>query len=167
MLFLVNMPFALSPLPSDGQERFLPLHADGGMTGADNTFAALDAIHRYMRTRVKCAGCRAVVLCYSVGDAAEERWEIVERTEQTFGRERVAWTLLREEKMWRINGVKSEPNPMSLAESLPKKAECQFYVRDSERANVREGYARLVSLLNDRGWARLGYGILDINGDGI
>lgn len=162
VLFLVNMPFAISPI-----ERVLPLCSDGGLTGARWTFAALQAIHGFAQRNRGAESVRACVLCYSVGNSQEGRWEIAERAEELFPG-RVRWNLLVNERMWRVNGRKEQPNPMSLAAGLKLKAECRFYVRDEQRDAVRRGYEELARALaapaQDGGgrWDVLGYGIVDV-----
>jgi hypothetical protein len=163
VLFLVNMPFALTPI-----ERALPLSADGGLTGARWTFAALQAIYGFGQRNSGARGVRACILCYSVGNRAENRWEVVQRAEQLFPG-RVRWKVLKNERMWRVNGKKEQPNPMDLVDGLPRKADCRFYVRDEQREKVRAGYHELARTLatpvvgGGGRWDVLGYGLLDVD----
>jgi len=166
VLFVINMPFALSPAPPEGRAdrpRYLPLSADGGLTGAARTFAALAALAQFQRENRARERARAVVLCYTVGDRERDRWQVVDKARALFGEGNVTWRLLADQKMWRVNGVKAEPNPMSLAESLPKKAGCRYYVVDKDRDEVRAGYHRLVEQLAAEGFRDLAYGIVDID----
>lgn len=159
-LFLINMPFALSPLPE-----VLPLTSDGGITGADLTFASLNAIHKIANQNNKSNTMRALVLCYSVGNIEHDKWEVVDYAVDMFGANHVKWKILKDEKMWRINGRKEQPNPMNLKAGLPLKADCRFYVSNKDRNKIREGYENLATTLyqSDNKWDVLGYGILDIS----
>ncbi len=164
VLFVVNMPFALAPAPPPGDERvsgYLPLSSDGGTTGARMTFAALSAIADFAAARPS-ENTRLALLCYSMGNLEEERWQVVEHAKQLFGEERVSWSLARDRKMWRVNGVKAELNPMSLVEGLPKKADCRYYIQDKDRNEVLTGYQRLAADMNNVGWDALGYGVLEV-----
>ena len=159
VLFLVNMPFALAPLPG-----VLPLSADGGQTGTRLTFAALDAIDRFHDARRNPGITRACVLCYSVGNRDSDIWEVVRRAQALFGAGRIEWKILEGERMWRVNGRKEQSNPMDLG-LVPLKAECRLYVGDEDRDATREGYINLVETLQGPPdhWDALGYGILDIH----
>ena len=157
ILFLTNMPFAIAPLPD-----VLPLTSDGGITGAKWTFKALEAIHNFTTKNQDKDSIHASILCYTVGNKQREKWEVVDKAEQLFGKSKVSWTLLKDETMWRIDGKKEQLNPMNLAEGLPKKADCKFYVSDDDRERVRAEYNNLAKSLNNVGWEYLGYGIVDI-----
>lgn len=163
-LFVVNMPFALSPAnrAEDGV-RFLPLSADGGTTGATLTLAFLRALYGLRAVASPGKQVRAAVLCYSVGARATGRWQVVEEARRLFGASAVSFEIQSDEAMWRVNGIKAERNPMDLASGLPKKAECRFYVRDRNRDEVRAGYHELARHLSGEGWDSLAYGVLDID----
>ena len=152
-LFAINMPHALSPFPNA-----LPQASDGGQTGIEWTVAALQAL-----TTLIGSGGVAVILCYSLGNAQQSRWEIVEKALQLFPPSNVRWELLKDVRIWRINGKKDQPNPMLLREGLPLKADCKLYVKDEQRDKVRQGYIQLVSFLEKEGWDVLGCGILEVN----
>lgn len=159
ILFLINMPFAIAPLPN-----ILPLTADGGTTGAKWTFKALEAIKKFADNNQNKESIHASILCYTVGNQQQDEWEVVDKAKQLFGDSKISWTLLKDQTMWRINGKKEQPNPMNLAEGLPKKADCPFYVSDkNDRELVRTKYNNLATSLNNAGWEYLGYGILDIH----
>lgn len=157
VLFLINMPFAIAPLPN-----ILPLATDGGVTGAKWTFKALEALKNFVLNNPDKDSIHASILCYTVGDRQHSKWEVVEKANQMFGESKVSWTLLKDEKLWRVNGKKEQLNPMNLAEGLPKKADCQLYVKDRDREELRTQYKNLVKSLNNAGWEYLGYGIVDI-----
>ena len=159
VLFLVNMPFALSYLKG-----VLPLSADGGHTGAEKTFEAIEAIARFQDSRASGGETRACIVCYSVGKLDADEWEVVVKAAALFGSNRVRWTILSDQRMWRINGRKEHLNPMDLA-LIPTKAECQLYISDDGRADARLGYWNLVDTLRNspHHWDVLGYGILDID----
>jgi hypothetical protein len=159
VLFVVNMPFAISPLLEDGGHA-LPLSTDGGEAGADLTIAALRAIREAMRS-LPAAAARACVLNYSVGQTEQGPWLVREIAETLFGREQVRFTVLSHETMWRINGKKEQPNPMPIS-SLSKKAECKYYVTDDRREEIRRGYKEREKQLQHAGWNFLSYGVVDI-----
>ncbi|MEA5472084.1 hypothetical protein [Spirulina sp. 06S082] len=157
ILFLTNMPFAIAPLPN-----VLPLAADGGITGATWSFKALEAIHKFAMNNLDKDSIHASMLCYTVGNKQQDKWEVIDKAEQLFGKSKVSWKLLEDQTMWRINGKKEQPNPMNLAEGLAKKADCKFYVSDEDRERVRTEYHNLAKSLNNSDWEYLGYGIIDI-----
>ncbi|MCL0064868.1 2Fe-2S iron-sulfur cluster-binding protein [Dehalococcoidia bacterium] len=151
-LFVVNMPHALSPSPG-----VLPKTSDGGETGLEPTIAALNALLPF-----RGSAHVAIVLCYSLGNLKQNRWDIVEQAKKLFQEDTIQWKLLRDTRIWRINGKKEQPNPMILREGLPKKADCRLYVKDENREKVRQSYNQLVDLLEGKGWEVLGCGILRI-----
>jgi hypothetical protein len=158
VLVIANMPFALAPEPES-----LPRSAEGGRYGYELTYNALEAVSQLERSLAHQSRLRALVLAYSVGSVSDNRWLVHRHAEELFGPERVKWHLLAEEKLWRINGRKQQPNPMPLA-SLELKADCQFYVRDpARREAVREGYRVLERELAENGCDHLAYGILEIS----
>jgi len=152
ILFVVNMPHALSPI-----QDVLPKTSDGGKTGLEPTEAALKAISPFYGS-----GSIAVVLCYSLGNLKQKKWDIVERAKKLFPEDTILWELLKDTRIWRINGKKEQPNPMILREGLPKKADCKLYIKDEDRERVRQSYTRLVNLLESEGWDVLGCGILTL-----
>jgi hypothetical protein len=158
ILFLVNMPFALEPVSNS-----LVRTAAGGENGYEKTFAALRALKDYARRVQAGAAVRAVVLTYSVGNHAEDKWVVHEEACRLFGSTAVSWEILRDQKLWRINGKKEQPNPMPLS-SLKFKAECQYYVRDPRmREPLRVGYVAKERELRQRGYDSLAYGVLGIS----
>jgi hypothetical protein len=158
ILFLTNMPFGIAPLAN-----VLPLTSDGGITGATWSFKALEAIKTFAMNTPDRDSLHVSMLCYTVGNKQQDKWEVVEKAEELFGESKVSWKLLEDQTMWRINGKKEQPNPMNLAEGLPKKADCQFYVSDDDRERVRTEYHNLAKSLNNSDWEYLGYGIIDIH----
>ncbi|MGD0995780.1 MAG: hypothetical protein ABR909_09705 [Candidatus Bathyarchaeia archaeon] len=157
VLFIVNMPFAIQP-----ESDVLPISADGGPHGYEMTMAALEAIRGYEELS-KGASVRAVVLVYTLGNSEEERWFVHEKAKKLFGDNRVSWKLLRDEKLWRINGKKEQENPMPITK-LHLKADCKFYVRDPKRRDeVRKRYLECEAKLQKEGFDHLAYGILSID----
>lgn len=148
-LFAINMPHALTPIPN-----VLPSASDGGITGLKWTLAALRAIKDFQGL--------AVIHCYSLGDYRESRWDILEQAHRLFPPKKVRWKLLPSAKVWRVNGQKQQPNPMVLEEGLPKKSDCKLYVCDELRERTKQGYIRLVSFLQKKGWHVLGCGVLEV-----
>lgn len=158
VLFVVNMPFALEPVPGT-----LVGTAAGGLNGYERTIDALRAINTFAASVRGRQLVRAIVLSYSVGSQKTDRWHVVDEATRLFGASSVSWTLLLDEKLWRINGKKEQPNPMPLS-SLQMKADCQFYVRDpSMRDHLRQGYIEKQRELEMLGYDSLGYGILRID----
>lgn len=151
-LFAINMPHALSPYPN-----LLPKTSDGGETGLKWTIAALKAL-----TLFNDSGGVAVILCYSLGNAKQNRWDIVEQAEKIFPKNKIQWVMLKDVRIWRINGKKEQPNPMPLREGLPKKADCRLYVNDIDREKPKQGYIQLVRIFESKGWDVLGCGILEV-----
>jgi hypothetical protein len=147
-LFVINMPFALSPYVGA-----LPSASEGGPDGLVLTRHALNACQRADRWT-------AVVLTYTLCDRDLSRWDILEEARRWCGSATLRWELLSDAPMWRINGKKEQPNPMPLGEGLPKKADCRLSVRNSDRERVRTCYQRLAARLEARGWYFLGQGIL-------
>ena len=156
-LLLTNLPFLLAPEPD-----VLPRSAYGGRYGYELTVRALDRIHAIEESLADGSELRAIILAYSVGSKTRNEWEVVRHAREVFGEERVQWTILESEKLWRVNGRKEQPNPMPLSR-LPIKADCRFYVRDEQdRERVRAEYVQLVEELEHRGWDHLGYGVIAI-----
>lgn len=151
-LFVVNMPHALSPSPD-----ILTKTSDGGETGLEPTVAALNALLPFCGSNSV-----AVVLCYSLGNLKQSKWDIVDQAAKSFHEDTIQWELLEGTRIWRINGKKEQPNPMVLREGLPKKADCKLYIKDEKREEVKHSYNQLVDLLESKGWEVLGCGILKI-----
>lgn len=159
VLFIVNLPFALQPAAD-----VLPVSADGGPHGYEKTLAGLEAIRGYKEVS-KGTSIRAVVLAYSLGQRDEDSWIVYEKAKELFGKDRVSWKVLRDEKLWRINGKKEQRNPMPITK-LHLKADCEFYVRDpTRRDEVRKRYLELETSLQQEGFDHLAYGVvsLDLN----
>lgn len=162
VLFLINMPFALEPEPS-----LLVRSAAGGRLGYELTASALKAIDRFRKRQSKDVHVRAIVLTYSIGKNAkgEGSWVVPEVARETFGKDHVTWTLLENEKLWRVNGKKEQPNPMPL-ERLSTKADCKFYIRDdSRRDDARRAYEALTRELKGPGndYTHLAYGLVAVD----
>ncbi len=80
VLMIANMPFELSPLRDA-----LPPSADGGYFGYELTRAALNAAAGLEEQMGADSRLRCLVLTYSVGCVAEDRWAVTEHAERCFG----------------------------------------------------------------------------------
>lgn len=155
ILFVANLPFAIEPVSGA-----LVRTAAGGESGYRYTVAAMEAVADYA-SRVS-SSVRAVVLTYSVGSVADDRWAAVEEAKRIFGSENIDWEILSDQRLWRINGKKEQPNPMPLS-SLRLKADCQYYVRDPNmRDPLRAGYIEKERQLRREGYDALAYGVLSV-----
>jgi hypothetical protein len=165
VLVVANMPFALVPNP-DAMAR----SADGGRYGYQLTLDLLQAIDGLTGSLDDRSDLRSVVLAYTVGAKASDHWVVPDAAYEMFGARAIAdgddavagamWHLWREERLWRVNGKKEEPNPMPLVR-LERKADCRFYVReDARREAVRAEYRSLTAELEQRGYDHLAYGVL-------
>jgi hypothetical protein len=155
VLVVVNMPFALEPIPGA-----LVRTAAGGENGYEKTVAALEAILDLTRQLPSGTEVRALVLAYSVGSRQEERWVVAEEGQRLFGTSAVTWRILEGERLWRINGKKEQPNPMPLSR-MKLKADCRYYVRDPRlRDRLRSGYIERERDLRRAGFDSLAYGLL-------
>lgn len=181
VVFVVNMPFVLDPgaAGSPGSSRY------GLQTGAELTLNAIEAILNFAAQKEDDGEIRAVILGYSLmrdNDAVglanlelpEKNILIVRETIQrlkavnpigNLSSADITFNALPDQKLWRVNGKKSETNPMPL-ENLKKKAECKLTIRDNEieRSKVREGYERRAHefMGEPDKWTHLAYGVLDL-----
>src|SRR4029077_6553198 len=127
---------------------------------------ALARVEALERSLGRDSQLRCLVLTYTVGCKAEDRWAVPQRALELFGPERVRWQLLSEERLWRINGKKEQDNPMPL-DRLGLKADCRFYVPPgANREEIRAGYRALASERHDFGWDHLAYGVIAIEARG-
>jgi len=157
ILFVANMPFAIEPVSGT-----LVRTAAGGESGYRYTVAAMEAISDYASRMSARSVVRAVVLTYSVGSVSGDRWAAADEARRIFGKENVNWEILTDQRLWRINGKKEQPNPMPLS-SLRLKADCQYYVRDPRmREPLRAGYIEKERELRRQGYDALAYGVLSI-----
>lgn len=141
VVFAINMPFAIDPKNSDDKSGPIFLAQDGGDRGVQLTFSALDSI-RDFKDRNPSSPVDAVVLCYSLGYKDSQNiwhWEVEEHAKKVFENGCVEFVLQETEKLWRVNGIKSEPNPMPV-ERLELKADCKNTYSDHVREVKREGY---------------------------
>jgi len=159
-LVVVNMPFGIFPRRDE-----LPatLAQDGGDRGVALTFAVLEAVKKLAQTAKGLRRLRLVLLFYSLGTKKRGgwEWEVESKARECFPESRILVTLLQDEKMWRVNGVKSESNPMDLSR-LVQKADCSQTFAPNERKSARLGYTALEKLYRHAGFDHLGYGILDV-----
>ena len=156
VLILANMPFGLAPDPDA-----LPLTSNGGPSGATLQIASFLAI-RDLAAAKPGLDIRACLMGLTVGDRSTDRWEIVEKARECFGAEHVSWTLLKEEKVFRVNGVREMDNPIALKVALPRITEGTLYVKDSERSKQRAAYEKLALHHEEMGNPDVAYGIVDV-----
>jgi len=157
ILFMANMPFAPDPCATNG---FLPMASSSDERGSKHTLLALRAFKEFAHGLTDGRAARAIVLVYTIFDEAADRYDLVEQARRLFPG-RVSWEFLNDTKVWRINGVKSFPNPMPL-ELMAERANCRFDVADSRREHARRSYESLAERLKKEGWSHLACGILDI-----
>jgi hypothetical protein len=156
VLILANMPFGLAP-----DRDALPLTSNGGPSGASLQIAAFLAI-RDLAAASPRLDIRACLMGLTVGDRRTDRWEIVEKARECFGADRVNWTLLKEEKVVRVNGVRELDNPTPLRVALPRITECALYVKEADRSEQRTAYERLALQHEEMGNPDISYGIVDV-----
>lgn len=158
VLFLANMPFG----PSAGRG-VLPLTSDGGESGIDLQLATVDAIDRFARAAGPGCQVRASIMGMTVGAPELGRWEMADPAIERFGADRVRWTLLEDELVYRVDGLRAGDNPSPLAEGLSHMADCRLYFTDAERPAVKARWRDLTESLGRRGWTHLAYGIVDVD----
>lgn len=154
-LVLGNMPFGLAPT-----REMLALTSDGGETGLALQRAAFEAVARFRQTE---AGRRArvVMLGYSVGNATEDRWEMVDLARSILGPEGLGWAILSDEGLVRVDGKRVLANPSPLAQALHAAGGCALYHRDP--AAIRAIYGELADRLAARGMPDLSYLVVDLS----
>ena len=158
ILMMANISFGLSsPLGT------LPNNVDGGESGENLQVATMHAFAEFANTARNVRNWRFVLSSYTLGMQEVERWLVPEIARTLFGSPNVKWSLLKDKRIWRINGRKRESNPMNLASGLRRRADCKFYTTSEERESVRIGDVALAERLSREGWDSLGYGIIDIS----
>lgn len=158
VLVVVNMPFAILPRFKSSSS---VLAQDGGARGLTMTLTALRAIAGFWEKACSLSELRAVVLFYSLGKSRDGPWEIESSASELFGPNAFETHILVGETMWRVNGRKTESNPMPI-ESLELKAMCRFTWPADEEDSVRHAYRNRQAEFRKDGWTHLGYGLLDI-----
>lgn len=159
-LITANMPFAIFPKMSDTANGPSPAQ-DGGQRGMELTAHVVRAVAQFKK-RSNARSIRAVILCYSLGNPEEGKWEIEQIAEEYLNEYETSFHVLDNEKMWRVNGRKDQSNPMSLT-NLSLKASCKHTYRAEQMSEANEGYEKLISLYKEDGWSHLGYGLLVVN----
>lgn len=158
-LIVVNMPFAIFP---QGPNLPQALAQDGGDRGIILTFAALEAVAALAKRVPGIRHLQLAMLFYSLGSKRLQKWDWeVERKASTLFADADISVTIPSEKMWRVNGVKSEDNPMDL-ERMAKKAYCGQTFAPSEMGPALKGYRELEQRFRNEGYSHLGYGILDV-----
>lgn len=158
VLFLANMPFG----PSAGRG-VLPLTSDGGESGVDLQLATVDAIDGFARAMGPSCRVRASIMGMTVGAPDLGRWEMMDPAIERFGADRVRWTHLPDELVYRVDGLRAGGNPSPLAEALSHMADCRLYFTDESRPSVKARWRDLADSLGRRGWTHMAYGIVDVD----
>jgi hypothetical protein len=82
-----------------------------------------------------------------------------------FGADRVRWHLLREEHVFRIDGVRQFGNPAPVAIAFPGLASCRLYTpNERERTAKIAAFTELARRHETRGNPDIAYGIVEIVG---
>ena len=153
-LVLGNLPFGLAPTRS-----MLALTSDGGETGLALQRAAFEAVANFRRTT--CGRrARVVMLGYSVGNAAEGTWEMVDLARRILGTEGLNYSILTDEGLARVDGKRIMPNPSPLSSALHAAGGCGLYHRDP--VPIRAIYAKLAERLEARGMPDLSYLVVEL-----
>jgi len=150
-LIVANLPFAAHPALTP-----LPATSAGGTDGLSLVTAFLNAVAARGGDDT-----RLIALAYTPFDSSSHRTAIEDTTRRIFPGLRVQWRTFENEPMWRVNGTKSQPNPMPLA-SLARKAHCRFSFAPDDRSAAREGYLMLETELARAGWDSLAFGVLRV-----
>jgi hypothetical protein len=159
ILIAANMPFALLPSAEVDKGK---VAQDGGARGVTLTNALLHAIRALWSDTPEITQLRSVILFYSLGRSVEGPWEIAEEARTLLPDAQIKTSILTDQQMWRVNGRKSEANPMPI-DRLHTKAKCRFTWPEYEEHTVTEGYRQRERELAAESWTHLGYGILDID----
>jgi methylase of polypeptide subunit release factors len=160
VLILANMPFGPAPSPEA-----LPLTSNGGETGADLQIATYRAVADLVRSAEGRFSFTACLMGLTVGDRATDRWDIVDHAIRHFGADRVRWHLLREEHVFRIDGVRQFGNPAPVAIAFPGLASCRLYTpNERERTAKIAAFTELARRHETRGNPDIAYGIVEIVG---
>jgi hypothetical protein len=159
LLVAFNMPFAM--FPDDTSHTHSPTQA-GGERGAALTLAALAAVRDFAKRAGPENRLRIVASFNSLGRLSNGRWtwEVAEKARQIFPNTEIRIELMNEEKIWRINGVRTQKNPMPL-EELSTRSRCLHAFPESQHS-AWLGYERLKHAFQAEGFTHLGYAILDI-----
>ena len=153
------MPFAIFPRSHDLPQT---LAQDGGDRGVDLTFAVLEAVKNLARTAPGIEHLRLIMLFYSLGSIRPGgwRWEVEEKARQLFPDTDILVTGSTE-KMWRVNGVKTQDSPMDLSR-MEQKAHCHQTFAPNQMQSARKGYRELETQFRKAGYSHLGYGVIDL-----
>ena len=157
ILIVGNLPFGLAP-----SRDALPLTSNGGERGVEMQRAAFSAIEQFRLTKRGICPIRAVLLAYSVGNAAEDQWEVVDIARSVFGGSDVRFSVLDDEGLLRVNGRRIMRNPSSLRSALLASGTCELYHADTAKAQAL--YSGLSDRLAARGFTDLAYLIVEIDG---
>ncbi|MES2938736.1 MAG: hypothetical protein V4864_13705 [Pseudomonadota bacterium] len=153
-LVLGNLPFGLA-----STRDMLALTSNGGDNGLQLQRAAFEAIAQFRQTpQGACA--HAVLLGYSLGNAATGRWEMVELAKSIVGEDCVVFDLPEDEGLLRIDGRRTMANPSPLRPALHAAGGCTLYHRDPDAARAR--YAEMSDRFIAQGFNDLGYVIVEI-----
>ena len=158
VLYLADMPFAISPLkPYPGQRGLFATNRDSGDWSL--TFHAVKAFHAMCHSNPG-ADFRGVLLAYSLANPDRNLYQVREWAQIQFPDSEVMWTEV-DAKMWRVRGVKGELNPMPLNRMSEKAYDEQFADDAKREGRIYEWHGYAEDLLKE-GWTHISYGIVDI-----
>jgi hypothetical protein len=158
VLVVANMPFGIAPASAD-----LPLTSNGGAMGMALQIATFKALQDFINLWRSNFPVRACLLAIAIGDRKHNRWEVVEEARRYFGQDRVQWALLKDEKIFRINGIREQDNPSPIVSALSRRVDCRLYFDDAEREAKKAEFSKHARRLTEQGYPDIAYGIIDIN----
>ncbi len=153
-LVLGNLPFGLA-----STRDMLALTSNGGDNGLQLQSAALRAIAAFRQTP-QGARSHAVLLGYSLGNAATSQWEMVDLAKSIAGADCVVFDVPAGEGLLRVDGRRTMANPSPLRPALDMAGGCRLYHPDPAAARAR--YAALSDRFTAQGFADLAYVIVEI-----
>lgn len=157
-VLLINAPFVVYPQ----HPRIKKLIAqDGGVYGHDLMKAAIKSVvNFFMDNNAKKSN--AAILCYTLGNTETDRWDVLDYFDSLGVPLNKNLTLLRDQKLWRVNGRKEQQNPMPLS-ALKLKGSCYHSYDKEDFEWAIEGYQKIEMELRSKGFSHIGYGILEIS----
>ncbi|MBA2676322.1 hypothetical protein [Ramlibacter sp.] len=153
-LVLGNLPFGLA-----STRDMLALTSNGGDNGLQLQGAAFRAIAAFRQTP-QGAHAHAVLLGYSLGNAATKQWELVDLAKSIVGADSVVFDVPAHEGLLRVDGRRTMANPSPLRPALDMAGGCRLYHPDPVAARTR--YAALSDRFIAQGFNDLAYVIVEI-----
>ncbi|MEO1243737.1 MAG: hypothetical protein AAFX54_17645 [Pseudomonadota bacterium] len=165
-LYIANMPFGIFP-KEDNERVSRTIAQDGGDRGISLTLAAFRAACALRSSGSDSSPINVCILSYSLGKSQSENkysWELKTRAEKILSEfsltaKELDFELLKERKLWRVNGKKEQDNPMPVS-SLEKKADCIHTYQEDERETRSRQYRERSRQFEREGFDILGYGVL-------